>query len=58
MSISNNFLNIARRSVFEYAKILCIFVRRNVITTHDKSGVYTKLLTFSKMIAGFRKTLI
>lgn len=73
MSISNNiaegsgsfsdkefasFLNISRRSVFECANILCIFVRRNVITSEDKSDGYSKLLTLSKMITNFRKTLI
>lgn len=73
MSISNNiaegsgsfsdkefasFLNISRRSVFECANILCIFVRRKVITTEEKSAVYIKLLTISKMITGFRKSLI
>jgi four helix bundle protein len=73
MSISNNiaegsgsfsdkefasFLNISRRSVFECANIICIFLRRKVITSEDKSGVYKKLLTLSKMITGFRKTLI
>jgi four helix bundle protein len=73
MSISNNiaegsgsfsdkefasFLNISRRSVFECANILCIFVRRKVIMTEEKSAVYIKLLTLSKMITSFRKSLI
>ena len=73
MSISNNiaegsgsfsdkefasFLNISRRSVFECANILYIFVRRKIITTEEKSAVYIKLLTLSKMITGFRKSLI
>lgn len=73
MSISNNiaegsgsfsdkefasFLNISRRSVFECANILCIFVRRKIITTEEKSAVYIKLLTLSKMTTGFRKSLI
>jgi four helix bundle protein len=73
MSISNNiaegsgsfsdkefasFLNISRRSVFECANILCIFVRRKIITPEEKSSGYTKLLGLSKMITSFRKTLI
>jgi four helix bundle protein len=73
MSISNNiaegsgsfsdkefasFLNISRRSVFECANILCIYVRRKVIASEEKSAVYTKLLTLSKMITGFRKSLL
>ena len=53
-----NFLNISRRSVFECANILCIFVRRKIITYDNKSSAYDKLLTLSKMITGFRKTLI
>ena len=55
MSISNNiaegsgsfsdkefasFLNISRRSVFECANILYIFLRRKVITSEEKSLVY------------------
>ncbi len=73
MSISNNiaegsgsfsdkefasFLNISRRSVFECANIIYIFVRRKVISPEKKSEVYTKLLTISKMITNFRKTLV
>ena len=73
MSISNNiaegsgsfsdkefasFLNISRRSVFECANIIYILVRRNIITNDQKSKVYDKLLTLSKMITAFRKSLI
>jgi four helix bundle protein len=72
MSISNNiaegsgsfsdkefasFLNISRRSIFECANILCIYVRRNVITFEEKATVYTRLLKLSKMITNFRKTI-
>jgi four helix bundle protein len=72
MSISNNiaegsgsfsdnefasFLNISRRSVFECANILCIFVRRKILTSDEKSAVYSRLLRLSKMITAFRKTL-
>lgn len=73
MSISNNiaegsgsfsdkefasFLNIARRSIFECANILHIFVIRKVITSDEKYAVYNRLLILSKMITSFRKTLI
>ncbi|HQK68457.1 MAG TPA: four helix bundle protein, partial [Bacteroidales bacterium] len=73
MSISNNiaegsgsfsdkefasFLNIARRSVFECANIIYVFVRRGIITNDKKSKVYDKLVTLSKMITAFRKSLI
>lgn len=72
MSISNNiaegsgsfsdkefaqFLNIARRSVFECANILHIFERRKIITSNDRQKVYPMLLMISKKITNFRKTL-
>jgi len=52
-----NFLNIARRSVFECANILYIFVRRKVISSEEKSTLYSRLLIFSKKITNFRKSL-
>ena len=52
-----NFLNISRRSVFECANILCIYVRRKIITTDQKATIYSNLLKLSKMITGFRKSL-
>ena len=73
MSISNNiaegsgsfsdrefasFLNISRRSVFECANILCIFERRQIINNEDRKELYTKLVTLSKKITNFRKTLL
>lgn len=72
MSISNNiaegsgsfsdkefvsFLNISRRSVFECANILCIYVRRKIITPDQKYSIYCSLLKLSKMITGFRNSL-
>jgi four helix bundle protein len=72
MSISNNiaegsgsfsdkefaaFLNIARRSVFECANILQIFLRRNIITDEEKNDMYLQLVTLSKKITNFRKAL-
>lgn len=72
MSISNNiaegsgsfsdkefaaFLNIARRSVFECANILQIFLRRNIITYEEKNNMYLQLVILSKKITNFRKAL-
>jgi len=72
MSISNNiaegsgsfsdreflsFLNIARRSVFECANILHLFLRRKIITQHEKENVYIMLISLSKKITNFRKSL-
>jgi four helix bundle protein len=72
MSISNNiaegsgsfsdkefasFLNIARRSVFECANILYIFEKRKIIGSPEKLLAYSKLISLSKMITNFRKTL-
>jgi four helix bundle protein len=73
MSISNNiaegsgsfsdkefasFLNIARRSDFECVNILHIFERRKIITLEEKLVIRNQLLTLSKKITSFRKTLI
>jgi four helix bundle protein len=73
MSISNNiaegsgsfsdkefasFLNIARRSVFECANILYIFERRKIITSEEKQFIKLQLLTLSKKITNFRKSII
>src|SRR4030042_2456968 len=52
-----NFLNIARRSVFECANILSIFVRRKVILNEEKDILYSRLLILSKKITNFRKSL-
>jgi len=53
-----NFLNISRRSIFECANILHIYLRRNIITSTEKQALYNKLLALSKMITNFRKSLI
>jgi four helix bundle protein len=70
MSISNNiaegsgsfsdkefasFLNIARRSVFECANILQIFLRRKIIDEEKKTSIYIQLVVLSKKITNFRK---
>lgn len=72
MSISNNiaegsgsfsdkefasFLNIARRSVFECANILQIFLRRKIINNEEKNSIYLQLVVLSKKISNFRKAL-
>lgn len=53
-----SFLNISRRSVFECANILHIFVKRKIIISVEKSTIYGRLLHLSKMITSFRKTLL
>lgn len=53
-----NFLNIARRSVFECTNILFIFERRNIITSIHRLELYEELLSLSKKITNFRKKLI
>jgi four helix bundle protein len=72
MSISNNiaegsgsfsdkdfasFLNFARRSVFECANILQIFLRRKIISGEEKITIYLQLEILSKKITNFRKAL-
>ena len=72
MSISNNiaegsgsfsdkefasFLNIARRSVFECANILQIYLRRKIIDSNEKNNIYQQLVVLSKKITNFRKAL-
>jgi four helix bundle protein len=72
MSISNNiaegsgsfsdrefssYLNIARRSVFECANILHIFFRRKIISAEEKTSIYLELISLSKRITNFRKSI-
>jgi len=72
MSISNNiaegsgsfsdkefasFLNISRRSVFECANILQIFLRRKIINNEEKNSIYLQLVILSKKLTNFRKAL-
>lgn len=52
-----NFLNISRRSIFEYANILYIFERRGIITPTERTAIYPKLIILSKKITNFRKSL-
>ena len=53
----DNFLNISRRSVFECANILHIFQRRKIITSEQRLSIYPDLITLSKKITNFRKSL-
>ena len=52
-----NFLNISRRSIFECANILHIFERRKIISSSEKAAMYPKLISLSKKITSFRKSL-
>jgi four helix bundle protein len=52
-----NFLNISRRSVYECANILHLFLRRKIISTGEKDMIYNELMILSKMITNFRRSL-
>jgi len=52
-----NFLNISRRSVFECANILYIYERRKIIEPLERESMYPKLISLSKKITNFRKSL-
>lgn len=51
------YLNIARRFLFECANILIIFQRRNLITEIAKSDLLIRLDILSRKITNFRKAL-
>lgn len=51
-----NFLNIARRSIFEVASMLIVFHRRELITDRP-SRILAELIELSKMTLAFRNTL-
>jgi len=53
-----NFLNIARRSVFETANISFVAHRRNFIEKEKLDQILNDLESLSKKITNFRKTLI
>jgi len=72
MSISNNiaegsgsfsdkefasYLNISRRSIFECANIIHIFLRRKIIGIEERKLIYDQLIILSKKITNFRKVL-
>ncbi len=52
-----NFLNIARRSVFECANILIILRMRNLIKLEVKEQLFNRLDLLSRKITNFRKSL-
>jgi four helix bundle protein len=51
-----NFLNIARRSIFEVASMLLVFHRRRLISERP-TEILAELIELSKMTLAFRKTL-
>jgi len=53
----SQFLNIARRSVFECANMIIIFNRRSIIDDIIKSELMNDLAYLSKRITSFRKSL-
>jgi len=52
-----NFLNIARRSVFECANMVAIFERKGIVESNKKMELFDKLDHLSSMITNFRKRL-
>ena len=52
-----NFLNIARRSVFEVANMLILFTREGYLRDVDIAGVLDEQAEQSKMILAFRRRL-
>lgn len=53
-----NFLNIARRSVFECANILIVLQRRTLVQDEVKEKLFDQLDSLSRMITNFRKNLL
>jgi four helix bundle protein len=54
----SNFLNIARRSIFECANILILYERRKIIETTEREKIYTQLLKLSKKTTNLRKAIL
>ena len=52
-----NFLNTARRSVFEVANMLILFGREGYLTADETTPPVAELAEQSKMIHSFRRTL-
>ena len=53
-----NFLNIARRSVFEVANISFVAFRRNFITKEQLEQILNDLDSLSRKITNFRKSIL
>jgi len=54
----SNFLNMARRSIFECANILILYERRKIIEPTEREKIYTRLLTLSKKTTNLRKAIL
>ena len=52
-----NFLNIARRSVYEVANMLMLFTREKYLLPNESESLLPELAEQSRMIHAFRKTL-
>jgi four helix bundle protein len=52
-----NFLNIARRSIFEVANMLMLFLQQGVIRPEEVAGHLAELDEQSRMLLAFRRTL-
>ncbi len=52
------FLNYARRSVFECTNIIIVFQRREIISMDEKNELFGKLKYLSQRITNFRKTIL
>ncbi|MEZ5011770.1 MAG: four helix bundle protein [Bacteroidales bacterium] len=52
-----NFLNMARRSVFESANILIVFFRRGIIDEEMKTALLDNLERLSRRITAFRNKI-
>jgi len=52
-----NFLNYARRSVFECANMVIFFERKQHITAEEKNRLIPQLAELSKMIISFKRSL-
>lgn len=52
-----NFLNTARRSVFEVANMLMIFIRENYLAREETNPLPPLLVEQSRMLHAFRQTL-
>ncbi|RLD35811.1 MAG: four helix bundle protein [Bacteroidetes bacterium] len=52
------FLNYARRSLFECTNIIVVFERRKLITKKEKEILFRELKYLSQRITNFRKSLL
>ncbi len=52
------FLNISRRSLFECANILIVFLRKDIISNEEKEKVFKELKSLSQRITNFRKSIL